>query len=249
MARKLNNAQLWNALGTVGVMREKTSTHGSSTLDGAHAAAAATITVIAATNFGDGDLIRIGSGNTMEVHAQVGAPAGQVLTLQNPLEYAHASGEVVVELAKTVLGDTDDDGVSSDAEGDFAAVYGATRRMVLAFRGGHHAPTISFNLREFALENLAFALGMTEASILGAGSAVDPYRLVQNPEKFGLALDQIVYFTGVLHDTVTNLEVRGWGCEVDWSKAGKHTFKRGDAGGAVVPVVLRPTSAIEYLLW
>lgn len=248
MPRKNNNAEIWNELSEFGAIRNKTGTAGSTTLTAAAAAGATTLTVAAITNFADTDIIRIGAGNEMEVAVISGAPAGSTITLQQALVKAHANGDAVVEQAKTVLGIVTDDGVETDVDADFSPIQAATQRMVVAYVGGHFGPWFRAAIESFNLENLATSYGMKETEIIGAGSAANKYRLAIDGTKLGNQLDQGFYFTGLMHDQVTNVEIQYWGVEVDWSQAGKHTFKRGEPI-PVIPIVGRATSAKVIYLW
>ena len=247
MTRTRNNAQLWDALSVVGILRKKVTTPADTTLSADTAALAATYPVVAATNIAATDLLRVGAGSEAEL-TQVSSLASLVVTPVHRLEFAHDSGEVVVEMEKTDLGPTSDEGVSTEGEGDFSPIMAGTRRMVMGYQGGHYSPTVSFGLLEYALENLAVAHGMLESRKHGSGTAAVPERLVMNPAVFGADVDAMFYFTGLLHDTLTNVEVRLWGCEVDWTGAFRKQYRR-TGGELVIPITVRVTSAIEVLTW
>lgn len=247
MARNRNNSQLFDALSSVGIMRTKASSPGNSTVATAFAAGAATFDLASASNFAIGDLIRVGAGSETEVTKISGLASVTVTPVHVP-EFAHDAGEPVVEIEETDLGPTSDDGVETDAEGDFSPIFAGTRRMVMGFRGANYAPVIRFGLLEHCLENIATAHGMKESDVIGSGTAAIPNRLVLNPAKFGLDLDTIIYFKGVLHDTLTNVLVRAWGGEIDWTKAFRMSYKR-TGGETIIPVELRVTSALEIQTW
>lgn len=244
MPRKLNNAELWDALSEVGVGRDKASSPKTSTLAAAPAAGDATFTVVSATGMVANMILRVGKGSDAEI-VVISSVSTNVITPKYPLEYAHNVGDDVTEQAKTVLGTIDDNGVTTDSMGQFNDILGATRRQVFGFAGGHWSPKIDFAVENLSLENIAASLGMAESAVLNVSTQ---YRLAANAAKFGKQMDQWFYFVGVMHDQLTNVEVRLWACEVDWTQALKQKFKRGDAAAAAVPFSVRPTSAIEYIL-
>lgn len=228
-------------------MREAPATHGDSTLSVAAAAGATTITVASSTNFADGDYFLIGTNETMEIAQQSGAPAGSVITLRSPLAYAHVIGEVVKEVARTILGDVTDDGVDcTPAEGDFNLINAATKRGPVGYLMGHIAQLIEFGIEHYNLDNLAAALGIPETAITGTGVAATPHSLNILPDSFSTAIDAAWFFTGVRKDGM-NVEVQAWGVEVDPTGLGSLKFARGQ----VTPVRfrLRPTAGMRALLW
>lgn len=248
MARNRNNSQIFDALSSVGIMRLKASTPGDTTVQTAFAAGVTSFDVAAIANFASGDLIRVGSGSEQEVAKINGAPAGNTITVTHAMAFAHDAAEDVEEIEETDLGPTTDDGVETDAEGTFEGIFAGTRRQVMAYRGAQYAPVIRFSLLETCLENLAVAHGMTEAQVTGSGTSATPHRLVLDPAKFGLDINAVFYFKGLMHDTLTNVLVRAWGCEVDWTKAFRGAYRR-TGGETAYPVEVRVTSAIEVQTW
>lgn len=75
---------------------EASSTHGDSTLDGAHAAGVTTIAVASATNFAVGDPIKIDTGSVAEWRT-ITAIATNDLSFRDPLLFDHLTGVDVVE--------------------------------------------------------------------------------------------------------------------------------------------------------
>ena len=245
--RLYKKAELFSDLREVGYIREATGTHGATTLNGAVAKGATTITVTSATNFADGDIIIIDSGESMEIAQQSGAPAGNVITLRTALAMAHATGVAVLEGARTKLGDVTDDGVDcSPGEGDFNMIAAATKRGPVGYLAGHIAQLVEFGIEHLNLENVAAALGIPETAITGSGTAAAPHSLNLLPDDFATAADAAWYFTGVRKDGM-NVEVQLWGVEVDPTGLGALKFARGQ----VTPVRfrLRPTAGMRALLW
>lgn len=243
MPRKNNNSELWDAISEVGVGRD-TAAGAASTIATAVAAGAATFDVVSATGMTAGKILRIGAGSDAEI-VVVSSVSTNTITPKYPIAFPHAVGDAVKDQTKTILGVVTDDGVTTDADGDFNAVFGATRRAVFAFAGGHWAPRVDFMVETLSLENLAASLGMVETDVKTSGAQL---RLHADASKFGKQTDQWFYWVGVLHDQLTNLEIRAWACEVDYTKALKQKFRRGDSTAAAAPFSVRPINGFEYLL-
>jgi hypothetical protein len=245
MARTQRSGELFAAISAIGIIKDKTTSFGNTTLTAALSAGGTPLVVAAITNFADTDLIRIGAENEYEVATINGAPSGLNIIPLYPTAFDHQSGDAVVEVQKVKLGESVDGGVKfSGMGGDFNAIQAATRRMVYGFIGGHVAPEISFSILNMNLENLATSLGMLETRIQTASSRD---RLVLDASKFGEIAPNIgFYFTGVRKDG-KNVEVQAWGCEADWTKAIEFAMARGES--APVPFTIRPTSALQVEIW
>jgi hypothetical protein len=251
MARTLRKAELWSHVTQVGVIREKTGTHGATTVKtGAGGVAdAVSIPVTAFTNFTDLDLLLVGNAELMECNAEEGAGADPLL-LKYPLYRAHAAGEPVVAAAKTVLGDISDEGVTAGVSGgDFNAVRSATKRLVQAYLIGHIEEVVEFKVENFNLENLAATAGesdvpgATAGPITGAGTAADPYRLVVDGTDIAVpAIVQAFYFTGALKGGGA-VEIQAWGAEVD-PTAMTAQYQRGQV--AYIPFRIRPCAGLSF---
>lgn len=247
MPRLLKKAELFSHVTEVGYIREKTGTHGATTLTAAAVKGATTLPIASSVNFDDGDIILIDSGESMEVAQQSGA-AAIPLGIRSSLARAHVSGIAVVEAARTKLGDMTDDGVDlSLAEGDFNAIMAATLRAPAGYLVGHIAQMLEFSIEHLNPENLAAALGIPESRISGAGSAASPTKLDLLADEFASDTDAAWYFQGVRKDG-TIVEIQAWGVEVDPTAAGQAMkFARGQA--APVRFRLRPTAGIRWLSW
>jgi hypothetical protein len=253
MARTLRKAELWSHVTQVGVIREKTGTHGSTTVKtgAGGVAAAVSIPVTASANFADLDILMIGDAEQMEINGEEGA-AADPLALKYPLFRAHPAGEPIVTGIKTVLGDIDDSGVTAGVSGgDFNAVKSATKRLVQAYLIGHLEEVIEFKVENYNLENLATAMGVsdtpaaTAGPITGAGIAADPWRLVLDGTNIGIAgvpIVQAFYFTGALKGGGV-VEIQAWGAAVD-PTAFTAQYQRGQP--ALLPFRIRPCAGLSF---
>src|SRR4051812_27993989 len=93
-------------LNTVLIARDGTGAVGNTTINGAGAAAGATVLPVASTaNFAVTDTIRVGSGENVELAVITVVTAGVSLTVADPVTFAHAVGDAVVEQFAYDIGD------------------------------------------------------------------------------------------------------------------------------------------------
>ena len=252
MARTLRKAELWSHVTQVGVIREKTGTHGATTVKAGAGGVvgAVSIPITTTTNFVDLDVLIIGNAELMEINGEEGAAADPLL-LKYPLFRAHLNPEPVVAGARTVLGDISDDGATAGVSGgDFNPVRSATKRLVQAYLIGHIEEVVEFKLENFNLENLAAAMGVsdvpqaTTGPITGAGSSVDPFRVVLDGSNIsaGPPIVQAFYFTGAVKGGGM-VEIQAWGAEVD-PTAMTTQYQRGQV--AYVPFRIRPCAGLSF---
>ena len=242
MARLNKKAELFSHLTEVGIMRPKLT----ATTLGSAVAAGATVMNPA---FIDGAIVAddygiLGSGESMEVFQLLTAtPAFEA---KSGFYRAHAIGEYLSAVSRTVLGDLSDEGVSLVlAEGDFNAILSATQREPVGYLAGHIAQMAEFSVLNLNPENLATALGMAEGAIVGTGSAADPTVLDLVPDAFAAEDDLAFYFKGVRKDGL-NIEVQLWGVEVDPTALSQALqFARGQQ--MPTPFRLRPTAGVRWL--
>lgn len=205
-------------ISSVALVRDSTGTFGSTTLNAAATAGAGTISVAAITNFSVGEIIRVGSGEEMEliqVHAST-APAGNTITLATNLVYSHASGETVVEQTAYDLGDITDGGVSIEFAGESQDIFVATKRLVFAVLNGYVNAQAKFALPGVNLFNFAAATGSLNALITGSGTTASPKQFVSDGSDFAGDTNMSLIITGVLMDgTIIRCEL--WGVDADYT--------------------------------
>lgn len=213
MARLLTNAEIWDAITTVGVLRDDSVD--STTVAAAAAVDQPDFEVAAAGTIAADDILRIGNEANQEV-VIVEALASTTVTCVSNLAYAHAIGEPVESQVRTVVGDISDDGLDVEFQADRNQVNAATRRERLAFLIGNVNARCSFSLEGHSQENLAAALGILEANQHGAGSAADPYVMDMTPDDWAETdlLFQSWYFLGSLKNGTT-VEAQFWRTQID----------------------------------
>lgn len=177
MARLNSPLEVFKQLTAVGLLRDSTdSDAASTTMDDAAAAGATSLPVTSESDFSQGMLIRIGSGDTMEENVVESTAAGS-LTLRLPLLRAHSSGEAVVERERVELGEPSEDGVTVNTEGTVEELPIATSRTPYLRQLIAAAFQMTFSIVNFNLENLAVAHGAPETGITGSGTDSSPYAL------------------------------------------------------------------------
>jgi hypothetical protein len=225
---RLNTAsELWKQLDEAGIIVDTPS--GSSQLVDTLAVVGATTLVIdAAGTFVDTDLIRIGSGDELEVNEIESGGGTTSLTLMTGLAYEQEVGQPVVEQEKRNIGHVAEGGVTMDAT-DVSRTTGVEQRIAW--------PGLNWSMR-----NAAIAVGMDEDSdILGTGVAADPFVLRWIADQMNSFLNCSLYFQGVREDDKI-FEVRGWNVKFDLNRSA--TFARNAAaelpmGGIVKAIELR----------
>jgi len=225
MARLNSSDELWTEVTEGGFILDATAgTPGSTTTDTAATAGDVLVSVVSETNFGVGDLFRVGTGSTMEVCEVETTAAGQI-NLVSALVLDHVSGSAVVEQAKTDLGDISEDGVTRETSVDRNEFRVATQAGNYAVLISNAGARISWNLVNHSLENVLASLGIDESNITGAGTTIDPFVGHVDPDAFNELLNHSLYFIGALKDG-TQYEIRGFNCDFDANQT--MTYARGN---------------------
>jgi hypothetical protein len=203
---------------------------GATTLNGAVAKGASVITLASATNFTIGDTVRIGSGSQTELVVLVAGQTSPAFATAEPLGKAHATGEAAVEQAAYDMGDITDAGVDAAIAREQTDVVVATRRLVYTILRGYGDLEAGYTLPGFSIENLAFALGIPIAAVVGTGvSSVDPKSLVTDLNNIATEQNQSLICIGVLMDG-TPVRVELWGADPDYTALSVN-LRRGSLAG------------------
>jgi hypothetical protein len=197
--------------------RDMTAGGGNSTITADAAAGATVITLALATNFTVGDTVRIGSGSKTELAVLAAGAVSPIFNLVEPLGRAHTAGEPVVEQAAYDLGDITDSGVDITPSRESSDVNVATKRLVYQVLLGYGDLEAALTLPGLTMENLAFALGIPLASILGNGASfVTPKALVTDLNDISDEVNASLIATGVLMDG-TPIRAELWGIDPDYT--------------------------------
>lgn len=218
MARLNTSAEVWDALTEVGYIRD-VAAGTPSTLDGAHTEGDTTVNVAAGegSNFSEGDLIRIGSGEELEI-VEIESIATDALTVFPGLGFDHDTGVAVVEQEKVDMGHVAEGGVTLEASEDTFEVRASTAQGVLIERTTGITQRLTWPAILWSMENLAVVMGMAESEVTGSGTASDPDALHWIADKFNSLENASVYAVGTLEDG-TNLELRGHNVKFDLNKS------------------------------
>lgn len=195
--------------------RDKAAGGGTTTLSAAVAAGAASFTLVSATNFAIGDIVRLGSGEEMEL-VKIGNLVGAVVTPAEATVYAHAAGEQIVEQEVFDLGDVTGDGVTVTFTGSTTDVSVATRRTAYTSLSGYVSAMAALSLPGVTLFNMLVALGMPLSGVTGAGTLASPYHLVTDGNEFNADANQSLIVISVLEDG-TFLREELWGVDADYT--------------------------------
>ncbi len=157
---------------------------GSTTLSANSAAGATTATLTSVTGFTADDPIWVGSEEDVELVSQVGAPAGNVVTVRAPgFKRAHVIGEAVRELEAFDLGNCIDVNVMDSAT--VADNETDVSRNPDGRRLGHLMRGASFDVQGYSPWLYALLTGMPLSRVLGAGTQADPTQIHTDGSDFG----------------------------------------------------------------
>lgn len=234
------SAELWKQLDEAGIIVD-TPAGASQLVDTDAVKGDVTLVIDAAGTFVVGDLIRIGSGDELEVN-EIDTLVTVTITLMTGLAYDQAIGQPVVEQEKRNIGHVAEGGVTMDATEETFEVAAATSAKVLVERTTGVTQRITWPGLNWSMRNAAIAVGMDEdADILGTGIATDPFVLRWIADEMNSFLNASMYFQGVREDDKI-FEMRGWNVKFDLNRSA--TFARNAAaelpmGGNVKAIELR----------
>jgi len=238
---RLNTAaELWKQLDEAGIIVD-TPAGASQLVDAAALKGDVTLVIDAAGTFAVGDLIRIGSGEELEVN-EIEAIVTVTITLMTGLAYDQEVGAAVVEQEKRNIGHVAEGGVTMDATEETFEVAAATSAVVLVSRTTGVEQRISWPGLNWSMRNAAIAVGMDEDNdILGTGVTADPFVLRWIADEMNSFINNSIYFQGLREDDKI-FEVRGWNVKFDLNRSA--TFARNAAaelpmGGIVKAIELR----------
>lgn len=211
------SAHIITQVDAAGIFVDPTTPDPDTTFDVVAAAGDTVLNVAAEGTAADGDIVRIGTGDTIEIGV-VAASAAGTITLDQGLVYAHAVGEPVVEVTKKDMGHVGEGGVDFSISEDIFEAGAATSAKVLVRKTTRITQGIVWPAMEWTTTMLAHAFGIPQSALVGDGSAATPFRF---------ALDSAVLKTVVvanLYVECTNengevIEFQGWGLTPDLNKS------------------------------
>lgn len=243
MPRLNTSDELYDALTEVGYIRD-VDPENASTLATAPSSGDTTFDVAGGegAQFEAGDLIRVGSGEKLEV-VEVASVATDTLTVFPALVHDHAIGEAVVEQEKIDMGHVEEGGLTIENTEDTFEVRSATSAVVLLTKTTGINMRITWPNILFSAENLALAMGVPEGQITGAGTASDPTAISWHSDVLGTELNASVYAQGTREDGEI-IEVRGF--NVRWDLNVTSTLARNAVAGLPTGGEVK---AVQFQLW
>lgn len=224
MARSNTNAELWKALSQFGMMDDSTGSFLNTTISASAAEGASAVTPASTTNGSTGDYVRVGGHGNYEVAIVDALTTASAYTLRSQLAYTHSSGEALVELTRTDLGDVNDDGVQWEVTADRTRVDAATQRHAYDHNINHTEYRITVSMENLSEENLLTSLGVPESNVHGAGTSADPTVADFTPADID-TIDPLHFWARGTLGNGNTIEVQFWDCRVDPTKT--MTFARG----------------------
>lgn len=156
------------------------------------------LTVAAITGIGDGEYAIVNGTGGPEIVEVSGAPAGNTVTLRQPVLRAQAIGATVKQARKIDLGYIESAGIQPGFNRQVTPVEAANAETALVFVEGPLQISLAFNMLTFNLPQILASQGLTQDES-GAGTAADPYAIIIGPES---TKEAVLAFRGeaLLHD-------------------------------------------------
>ncbi|ODS99809.1 MAG: hypothetical protein ABS52_19560 [Gemmatimonadetes bacterium SCN 70-22] len=205
----------------------------------ATAAAAAgqkTVECAAVTGATPGDLVKIGTGDQAEWH-EIDSVSAPNLVLRTPLFRTQPVGTPVVEAGRVSFAGVSQEGVKLDVGGSVDKIRTAISATSIGSRPGSAVMTLSFATIDITLSQLAYALGISQASIVAN-------RLPMTGALVGRSPVDGAYLKGLCADGST-FEIRAWACAQSITQFVLQLTNQGTIPQA--PFTLRPTSGLQVL--
>lgn len=143
--------------------------------DAAHSRGDVAISVTAEGSAADGDLVRIGVGDTMEIGVVASATTGQI-TLDQGLFYDQPSGVPVVEVIKVNAGHVEESGVDFNISEDIFEAGAATSAKTLVRKTVRITQAITWPAIQWTPLLFDRAFGIPDESFDGSKTATAPNR-------------------------------------------------------------------------
>lgn len=211
------SAGLITQVDAAGVIVDTAVSDPDTTTDAAHNAGDTAINVVAEGGTAAGDLIRIGSGDTMEI-AEVASAAVGVITIALGLTYDQPSGVEVVEVEKLDLGHVAEGGVDFNVSEDVFEAGAATSAKTLIRKTTRITQAVTWPLLEWTANAFARAFGIPQSAILGDGTEGTPWRIALASEQIKSVTNASVYVE-CTQESGQIVEFQGWQLTPDLNKS------------------------------
>lgn len=187
------------------LMVDTPSGGGSTVLTAAAAAGSSSLVLTSATGFAIGDDIRVGSGEIVELF-RISNLVSLTVTLDKPLDFDHAVGDVVVEQSALDLGTPEADGTKLNLSTELTDTFNEIQRLAFGTIKGYSDLGVSWRYMTLSTDILAVALGLARANVIGDGTAaiqtgtVGPRLLTTDGSNLSTLLNANLVVTGRLND-------------------------------------------------
>lgn len=230
----------------VGIMTD-VSGGWSTTLDGAVSEGATALTVADGSSVQDSDKFRLGDRPYIEAGIVESGGATANLTLQSVVSDDYDSGEAVVEVEDTPIGDLTEDGIEVQYDGGDTAIRSGTHKGVWQYiPSGDRAISVAYAMLNLSMENLAESVGMDPSTrIAGAGTTADPYIIDIREDRFAEQPLRIWYFLGARLDGAV-VRVEAFAGKV-FAPGGSVSYAQGQA--SELPFLIRVLHGVRHQQW
>lgn len=171
---------------------------GVSTTSTAPAAADQATLIVVGTTILAGMDVGIGSGETYEI-GRVLTGGATTVVLTKPLQFAHASGDAVVEQADLMLGNPEAEGIKINVNAETTDVFDCISRFPFGTLSGFTDLGGSLRMPTPTTDILAMALGLARSEVIGDGTTaaqtglVGPRMFTTNGVNFGVLTRATLY--------------------------------------------------------
>ena len=197
MARANTQTEVYKNITEI-AMYDVAAANGDTTVPGALAAGASTVTVASGTNFAaDEPIFIIGTGGFER--NEVDSVATNTITLKYKLAIDQDAGARLVSASKTILGYPTRDGLSFTGSLQNTPIESAIASLPIGYIAGNAELSLNFALLGWNIENLQLMFGAPE-SVTGAGTEADPYQGAVLAETVATAGLRAIVVTGTLRD-------------------------------------------------
>lgn len=162
VSKRYSKALVFNQITEVGLFAATSGVN--TTLSSAMAVAATSAVVASSTGAAAADPVLIGAADTGEISLVDSAPDGTHISLRTQVNFAHASGETVVEQQRVPLGGVTDDGVTISFGGTTKEVSLASSR-IKGSLPATAALTASLMLATIDPSTMAYVLSVPQSDI------------------------------------------------------------------------------------
>ena len=202
--------KVFDALVEAGVFEDAGSGLNSTVASGG-AAGSSSVTVASGTGAAIGDWVRFDTAERIQIF-QLDSVAGAVLGIRGQFLRSLAVGAAAREQTLTLFPGIDADGATLALSGSVEPMQSALSRTTIGLRPGTAEARFTLPVIQTILENIARALGIPLAQVVGGRLPVLGSNVLTSKEVNG------IYLRGTLVDA-TSWVAMGWGTDIDLSQA------------------------------